>query len=702
MSEKIIKSRIIHKHGLEAHWLLATNFIPKQGEIIVYDIEVDADGNVLELPKDRTTPYTHQRLKIGDGITAVSELPFVVGEDEGDTNMEKGTGEGATQQVTDDETFTVQNEYINNDSNVTKDASGNITTGALGAYSSEFGGKSQAKGKRALAEGTSTVALGSYSHAEGNATFTKGPNAHAEGQMTSALAQNTHAEGSKTTAHSDNAHSEGYETNAVGYASHAEGITTTAQGEGSHAEGALTEAKLNYSHAEGYDTHAKGESSHSEGHGTVVGDACHAQHVQGSYNKIDESNRYAHIVGNGSDGNNRSNAHTIDWNGAGWFAGDVRVGGTSYDDAKILATEEYTQSAIQEQLAGSPLTFYDAETIKNNIVNQGWYDINTYVEDGYACAHRQGVYDILAGIKVEDGVVDLRYVVSMGGLNAGVNVSFLIGELNATAGAEYVFPRTQMSSSEGETVKVYVAELTGGNALASGAYIQTGSKDNPEMSGVSYSTGYYDGFTFTAPSTKKYGIWVEVYTNDYYWAVVSSGTVADLTSLLYPIDKYATKKYVDDAIANSSGPEGIVTTDNLAEALYETGVLEAIGEAVDTKVDKTSDANKVYGTDANGNQTKVAYGYSALVNNIPLRTANGNISVPETPGSDNSAASKKYVDDRALTDSHKSVLDFIASKIGTANLVFGTDANGQLTAMSINDLAAAIMQALPAAEEGEF
>ena len=695
-NEKIISSRIQNKVDTETNWTTAgqNGFIPKNGEFIIYK-----EDEIHSL----------RRVKIGDGTTPVHELPFIT-DDISDINMKKGTGEGATQQATDDATFTVQNEYINSDSNVSKDASGNITTGALGAYSSEFGGKSQAKGKRSLSEGTSTVALGNYSHAEGNATFAKGPNTHAEGQMTSALAQNAHAEGSKTTAHSDNAHSEGYETNAVGYASHAEGITTTAQGEGAHAEGALTEAKLNYSHAEGYDTHANGESSHAEGHGTIVGDGCHAQHVQGSYNKIDESNRYAHIVGNGSDENNRSNAHTIDWNGNAWHQGDVRVGGTSYDDAKILATEEYTQSAIQEQLAGSPIIFYDAETIKNNIVNQEWYDINTYVEDGYACVHRQGGYDILAGIKVEDGVVDLRYDVSMGGLNAGVYVSFLIGELNATAGAEYVFPRTLMSSSEGETVKVYVAELTGGNALASGAYIQTGSKDNPEMSGVSYSTGYYDGFTFTAPSTKKYGIWVDVHTNDYYWAVVSSGTVADLTSLLYPIDKYATKKYVDDAIAIAA-PEGTVTTDNLAEALYETGLLEAIGEAVDAKVDKTSDANKVYGTDGNGMQKT----YYAVVDEgygndaIPLRTAYGNILVPENTGSGvpeaqigRCAASKKYVDDHALTDSHKSILDFIVSKIGTPNLVFGTDANGNFAAYNMSELSNSVISQVPAAEEETF
>lgn len=61
MSEKTLKSRIVHKHDIEANWLKATNFIPKQGEIIVYDVDAN---------------YNYERMKIGDGKTVVSSLPF--------------------------------------------------------------------------------------------------------------------------------------------------------------------------------------------------------------------------------------------------------------------------------------------------------------------------------------------------------------------------------------------------------------------------------------------------------------------------------------------------------------------------------------------------------------------------------------------------------------------------------------------------
>lgn len=95
MSEKLVKTRIVNKHDLEVNWLKATSFIPKQGELIIYDIEVDANGNVLTVSDGnggqkpvvpitdsegtviRTTPYTYERCKIGDGKTAVTDLPFV-------------------------------------------------------------------------------------------------------------------------------------------------------------------------------------------------------------------------------------------------------------------------------------------------------------------------------------------------------------------------------------------------------------------------------------------------------------------------------------------------------------------------------------------------------------------------------------------------------------------------------------------------
>lgn len=62
MSERLLKIRIVHKHDIEERWNEKGIFIPKQGEIIVYD---------------RDEQYSYERMKIGDGITSISELPFV-------------------------------------------------------------------------------------------------------------------------------------------------------------------------------------------------------------------------------------------------------------------------------------------------------------------------------------------------------------------------------------------------------------------------------------------------------------------------------------------------------------------------------------------------------------------------------------------------------------------------------------------------
>lgn len=120
------------------------------------------------------------------------------------------------------------------------------------------------------------------------------------------------------------AFAEGQGTKARGDGSHAEGYNTTAQVSDSHAEGYSTVASGTNSHAEGYFSEAFGYASHAEGRGTKAsGDS---QHVQGKYNISDTTS--AHIVGNGAFQKN-SNAHTLDWQGNAWFAGDVYTGSTS-------------------------------------------------------------------------------------------------------------------------------------------------------------------------------------------------------------------------------------------------------------------------------------------------------------------------------------------------------------------------------------
>lgn len=91
----------------------------------------------------------------------------------------------------------------------------------------------------------------------------------------------------------------------------------------------------------GKSTTASGTAAHAEGYGTIA--QGENQHVQGKYNIADTIN--AHIVGNGSDSSNKSNAHTIDWSGNAWFAGDVYTGSTSgknKDDGSVKLPVVYS------------------------------------------------------------------------------------------------------------------------------------------------------------------------------------------------------------------------------------------------------------------------------------------------------------------------------------------------------------------------
>lgn len=110
----------------------------------------------------------------------------------------------------------------------------------------------------------------------------------------------------------------------------------------------MTTASGTYSHAEGGSTIASGQYSH----------------VQGKFNIEDTTNTYAHIVGNGSS-SARSNAHTLDWDGNAWFKGNVRVGGTSWNDAIELGSgEDYDDTEIRELISAKQDTLVSGTNIK--------------------------------------------------------------------------------------------------------------------------------------------------------------------------------------------------------------------------------------------------------------------------------------------------------------------------------------------------
>ena len=149
------------------------------------------------------------------------------------------------------------------------------------------------------------VAIGSYVSATGNCSYAQGENVYARGNYS--CAQGEYVETTGKCSYAQGLGFEFYDDTTESY----DEVYTTASGTASHAEGYGTQANGNY------------------------------QHVQGKLNIPDTSNRYAHIVGNGTDEINTSNAHTLDWDGNGWYAGNLYVGGTSQDNAnKVLSTAD--------------------------------------------------------------------------------------------------------------------------------------------------------------------------------------------------------------------------------------------------------------------------------------------------------------------------------------------------------------------------
>lgn len=271
--------------------------------------------------------------------------------------------------------------------------------------------------------------LGVYAQAFGFETVASGEYSHAEGRETKASGQWSHAEGWNTKALNDDSHAEGHNTVASGYYSHAEGLNTTASGYCSHAEGRNTTASGN------------------------------TQHVQGKYNVRDTA--LAHIVGNGSSDSNKSNAHTLDWQGNAWFAGDVYTGSTSGknkdDGSKKLATEEYVTNLVGGILSINNASFH-------NSIFRG-KDITNYFTDG-------SLYNRIANGTFEDLFVG-DYIIqnNITWRIAGFDIHLNKGDQPLITHHAVIVPdsnlTTEVMNWEGSTEGGYVGSLVYGTTLPS-------------------------------------------------------------------------------------------------------------------------------------------------------------------------------------------------------------------------------------------
>lgn len=186
--------------------------------------------------------------------------------------------------------------------------------------------KTEADGKFVFKEGdtlTGPLAIGETSTASGLLSFAQGTNCTASGEHSNAT---------------------GYLCTASGNSSHAEGDWATASGLWSHAEGHVTTAIGDASHAGGMNTQATRYGQTAIGVGNVV--------ETGDPDTHDPTSSVL-VAGNGvydseTEILTTSNAFKVQFNGDGWFSGNVYVGSTSGTDrdsgSKKLATEEYVDT----------------------------------------------------------------------------------------------------------------------------------------------------------------------------------------------------------------------------------------------------------------------------------------------------------------------------------------------------------------------
>ena len=319
----------------------------------------------------------------------------------------------------------------------------------------------------AFAEGSSTQALDTYSHAEGCGTTSNGKASHAEGYGSFLTALDTtihtpynntnktiiikgvvespysknivdnyiiagqaylsidgtaqsankikqidvfYGDDARTIVYFEGTPSSGITSLAVNAQVYLYLIGSLASGRGTHVEGYSTTAWGQGAHAEGELTVASGNASHAEGLGTIA--SYQFQHVEGGYNK---PGSYIHIVGNGTDNDNRSNAHTLDWDGNAWFAGNIKIGGTGYDDsnAKVINTISNLKDGDG---TGSVYTSGTNKPTVNYAFAEGYHTkaqgVYSHAEGSYSIAsgqnsHAEGYSSIASGKSshAENGVV---------------------------------------------------------------------------------------------------------------------------------------------------------------------------------------------------------------------------------------------------------------------------------------------------------
>lgn len=357
----------------------------------------------------------------------------------------------------------------------------------------------------------------------------------------------------------------GIGTKAHGYAARADGQYTKALGDLSYAGGGGTIAKGMASRATGGNTVAKGYCSSAEGENTIA--TGRDQHVQGKFNVEDTENKYAHIVGNGEDDDNRSNAHTVDWDGNGWFAGKIKMGGTSQDDENAV------------EVATKP----DLEKLSEEIANLT------------LGIHTDGLLYLFVNSKPVGTGIDLTATGNIVGYIDENNTIVLKGDL-----AEGVYS-VKYEMEDGSTADI-------GNLVLDNNVYHTITWN---LTNCTY-TSIHDGDTIA--------------DGESYTANITADAGCELSSVVVTMgDMDITASAFDGTNAISiGGVTGDVVITAVAEAVVLENVLETVGYIAGTRIRSSTGEEQAYaGIEATG-YIPIAYGQTISIKNITLQNSGHN------------------------------------------------------------------------------
>lgn len=187
-----------------------------------------------------------------------------------------------------------------------------------------------------------------------------------------------------------------------------------------------------YSFAEGYETQAYSKSLH----------------VEGEYNILEktvaERGNYIHIAGNGTSDSERSNAYTLDWDGNGWFAGNLEADGGELD----VGSKDFSSNLALMRFNSTDLTNSQVETVlMNNIIEPGFYITMSIQKEG------EDVPTVFTPIDITEEGVKLETALSIESGGTGASTA---AEALQNLGITYGTEDLEAGVSSLETGKVYL------------------------------------------------------------------------------------------------------------------------------------------------------------------------------------------------------------------------------------------------------